>query len=213
MPVPGTHQGPRRAFWDRGEVRISQSFAETLAASKLAKLPHVSSPRQPTEPVSPRRRRQIGWMFVAAQAVLLILVFTVPTSLAATMFEVTSWHRRSGFLFSIAGFALVVTSAIALGRRLTAHPDPNGWGDLRVRGLYRFVRHPMYSGVMALAIGATISTGSAMRGGATLALIVLFNAKARFEEQALAQYFADYTSYAATTPRFLPFRLRGTRRM
>jgi protein-S-isoprenylcysteine O-methyltransferase Ste14 len=102
------------------------------------------------------------------------------------------------------GFVLVAISAIELGRALTAHPSPKRSATLRSGGLYRLMRHPMYTGVMALSIGSALPSGSALRVAGTIGLIILFNIKSRFEERALAEHFAGYPAYANVTPRFIP---------
>ena len=104
----------------------------------------------------------------------------------------------------LAGAALIGVSALGLGRGLTAHPSPNGHVPLRRSGLYRWMRHPMYTGVMALTLGAASAAGSLVRTGGATALIALFNVKARVEERSLAAHFPEYVGYASVTPRFLP---------
>jgi protein-S-isoprenylcysteine O-methyltransferase Ste14 len=62
----------------------------------------------------------------------------------------------------------------------------------------------MYTAVMLLAVGVATRSASWLVVAQTVALIVLFNVKARWEERRLAETFPDYKSYQATTPRFLP---------
>ncbi len=49
----------------------------------------------------------------------------------------------------------MVVAATALGRGLTAAPLPNSHAELRTGGLYRFVRHPIYSGLLLFAVART----------------------------------------------------------
>ena len=75
---------------------------------------------------------------------------------------------------------------------------------LRTGGLYRAVRHPIYSGLLLTAGSFTIASGSLPRLLALAALVALLTAKARWEERHLARRFADYPASAAHTPRFVP---------
>ncbi len=150
-----------------------------------------------------------GWLLVGLQGLLLLGVFAGPTAPALTT---SNSLRSAGNLFEIVGVALIAISAIELGRRLTAHPIPNGRGSLYRSGLYRFVRHPMYTGVMTVAIGATLANSSIVRSVSASLLIMLFNVKARFEERSLAAHFPEYPTYAATTGRFLPVSRRQNRK-
>ncbi|MCB1248080.1 MAG: hypothetical protein KDB36_01655, partial [Acidimicrobiales bacterium] len=72
-------------------------------------------------------------------------------------------------------------------------------------GLFRLVRHPIYTGVMALALGTALRLANPWAMLAALALVAWFMAKARWEERHLAARYPDYAAYAATTPRFVPF--------
>jgi protein-S-isoprenylcysteine O-methyltransferase Ste14 len=145
--------------------------------------------------------RTIVWTLVAIQGLLLLGVFVGPNTPALRAPEAL---RVAGQFIQAIGVALIVISAIELGRRLTAHPTPNGRGSLRRSGLYRFVRHPMYTGVMAMAIGSSLTNSSVVRGASTGMLVLLFAIKARFEELSLVAHFTEYSSYASTTGRFLP---------
>jgi len=109
---------------------------------------------------------------------------------------------------TVVGLAVVVIGGTGLGRGLTATPLPNAHARLRTGGLYRFVRHPIYSGLLLTMASLTVASGSVFRLITLGLLIVLLTVKARWEEARLAQRFEGYAGYAARTPRFLPFRLR-----
>ena len=109
---------------------------------------------------------------------------------------------------SVVGVLLMVIGATGLGRGLTATPLPNAHAQLRTGGLYRFVRHPIYSGLLLTMTSFTAASGSMLRLLTLCALFVLLTAKARWEERRLAQRFEGYAEYAARTPRFVPVRWR-----
>ncbi len=98
----------------------------------------------------------------------------------------------------------MVVAGTALGRGLTAAPLPNSHAELRTAGLYRFVRHPIYSGLLLLTVALTLTSGSLWTTAACVALVVLINVKARWEEGHLARRFSAYAGYAVRTPRFVP---------
>ncbi len=107
-------------------------------------------------------------------------------------------------LGTVVGLAVMVIGATGLGRGLTATPLPNAHAQLRTGGLYRYARHPIYTGLMLTMGSITVASGSALRLLALTALVVLLNVKARWEEARLAQRFEAYPDYAAHTPRFVP---------
>jgi protein-S-isoprenylcysteine O-methyltransferase Ste14 len=106
------------------------------------------------------------------------------------------------------GLAVMVVGATGLGRGLTATPLPNAHAQLRTKGLYRYSRHPIYSGLILTMASVTVASGSAFRLLVLGALVVLLTMKARWEETRLARRFEGYADYAARTPRFVSFRLR-----
>jgi protein-S-isoprenylcysteine O-methyltransferase Ste14 len=151
---------------------------------------------------SDRRR---GWALVALQFVLLAVIVVSPGGVWA----VPGTFRTVGTVMRVVGAAAIVAGALRLGRGLSVHPTPTESAVLRTDGPYRFVRHPIYSGVLLLATGITATSGSAAAVVAFAGLAVLLNVKARFEEVLLLRRFPDYGAYASRTPRFVPsFRRR-----
>jgi protein-S-isoprenylcysteine O-methyltransferase Ste14 len=86
-------------------------------------------------------------------------------------------------------------------------PLPNQHARLRTRGLYRHVRHPIYSGLLLFGAAHTAGSGSIHQVGVLALLTGLLSGKARWEEARLRPEFPGYTEYALTTPKFIP-RLR-----
>lgn len=148
------------------------------------------------------RDTALAWLFVTVQFALLILIMLLPPGDA---WPVPAWLDTVGFALELVGAAALVIAIVNLGRSLTPLPTPVPHGELRVGGLYRWVRHPIYAGIIALVVGATLRSASVVVGAATAALIGWFMLKARWEEQHLARRYPGYTAYAATTPRFVPF--------
>jgi protein-S-isoprenylcysteine O-methyltransferase Ste14 len=102
------------------------------------------------------------------------------------------------------GLVILGLSFLALGKSLTAHPIPAKQGELVTDGLYRLARHPIYTGVLAIGLAMSLSGGLFPHALFFIALVVLLNYKASFEEQLLRARYVDYASYAEKTGRFLP---------
>jgi protein-S-isoprenylcysteine O-methyltransferase Ste14 len=109
---------------------------------------------------------------------------------------------------AVVGLVVMVIGATGLGRGLTATPLPNAHARLRTGGLYRYVRHPIYSGLLLTMASFTVASGSVFRLLTLGVLVLLLTVKARWEEKRLARRFEGYAGYAARTPRFVPVRLR-----
>lgn len=150
------------------------------------------------------RDTAVAWLFVGVQLALLVVIVFLPPGDA---WPVPTWLDTVGLVLEAMGAIVLVVGIVNLGRSLTPLPTPVDHAVLRVGGLYRLVRHPIYSGIIALVVGLTIRSASLAVASASLALIVWFTLKARWEEQHLRRRYPDYAEYAARTPRFLPFRL------
>ncbi len=107
-------------------------------------------------------------------------------------------------MLELAGLVVLGVGLLNLGRSARPLPTPVRGGELRSTGLYRLVRHPIYTGVMAFAIGSAIPSGSVAIAAATVALVAWLEIKARWEERRLEVRYPAYASYAARTPRFIP---------
>ncbi len=108
------------------------------------------------------------------------------------------------------GAALILLSAVGaaasalhLGRALTPLPHPNGTG-MTARGVYRWVRHPMYTSVLVGCAGVATARGSLAVWVVTGILAAFFDAKTRLEEGLLVSTYDGYSSYAARTGKFIP---------
>lgn len=77
---------------------------------------------------------------------------------------------------------------------------------LVVRGLYRFVRNPMYVGVLAVILGQAVLFRSTALGLYALAVGTAFHGFVRlYEEPRLAREFgSEYEAYRARVGRWLP---------
>ena len=148
-----------------------------------------------------RRERQVAAAAVAAQVALLTAQVLLkrrhdwPTPAAVKL--VTG-------AVAMAGVAVIGAAGSSLGRGLTASPLPNPHAELRTDGLYRYVRHPIYTGVLAMSWARTAASGDRRQVALSVLLMLLFYGKSTLEEQVLARRFSAYPSYAAGTPRFIP---------
>lgn len=146
-------------------------------------------------------RHTVGWAFVGAQIALLVLLVVSPSG---DDWSTPGWLMGLGWLVSVLGVVIAVAAGLRLGAALTPTPVPTDRGDLTTHGLYRYVRHPIYTGVLAVVLGIVLRSGSTVTALIGLALLAFFTVKARWEEGQLRDAYLDYAAYAARTPRFVP---------
>jgi len=114
------------------------------------------------------------------------------------------------------GIALCVVSLAVIVAALVAHamvnrtiqvnvcPSPDSKKQLVVRGIYAYVRHPMYLSGSLLLLGAAIWHGNVVAIGGGLMAAFFFYLKSIHEEQLLLQMYAGYPEYMKRTGRLLP---------
>jgi protein-S-isoprenylcysteine O-methyltransferase Ste14 len=158
------------------------------------------------EVAASQQDRTTARLLVAGQLALLV---AVAVQRRGTSWPVPHMLRGLSWCGQIAGVALSVTAAVRLGPGLTASPLPNAQSELHTDGLYEYVRHPVYAGVMLAAGSRTLATGNRAALLPLGLLGVLLHVKSGFEERRLAQRFPGYAGYAARTPRLVPTPFRA----
>lgn len=141
-----------------------------------------------------------SWLFVSAQALMLLLLVFLTNAKTAPVHSVV----LAGRFIEVAGAIILIISFYDLRKSLTALPLPKENGVLQIHGLYNYVRHPMYVGVLVLSLGIAVSSGSVVKYLLILALYILFSFKARYEEKLLLAKYSGYKAYMQKTHRFLP---------
>jgi protein-S-isoprenylcysteine O-methyltransferase Ste14 len=112
-----------------------------------------------------------------------------------------------GLILFVSGLGLAVWARIYLGRNwgmpMTERAEP----ELVTSGPYRFVRHPIYSGLLLGLLGTALATNLFW----LIALVILgayFTYSATVEERLMTTSFAaDYAGYKAHTKMLIPFVL------
>jgi protein-S-isoprenylcysteine O-methyltransferase Ste14 len=101
-----------------------------------------------------------------------------------------------GALVMAAGVVVAVLAVAGLGPSLTALPAPVAHGRLRTEGPYSLVRHPIYSGLLLLALGwSMVTTPWCLL--LVAALGVVLDLKRRVEERWLRAAYPEYPMYEA----------------
>ena len=146
---------------------------------------------------------QRGGLWVVGQIVLMCAV------VAGGLLYRNQWHCLAA---SLCGGALLlvaagcgIAGAISLGRNLSPLPKPSSGTQLVQTGVYRFMRHPLYTAVLCGSIGWALVWQSWPALLAALALVPLLAAKARREERWLRQQFPEYAAYEQRVQRFIPW--------
>src|SRR3569833_3244253 len=149
------------------------------------------------------QRGEICGVILAVLLVLLVLAPAVgpPWPSAAAI-------RVLGAACLAVGLPILAWRALHLGRSLPPFPRPLPEGRLVPSGVFRFVRHPIYFGVLLCALGYALMTTSVLCLVLTIILSVFFDMKARREEVWLQARYPDYAAYRTRVKKLIPWIYR-----
>ncbi len=139
---------------------------------------------------------------------LLIRGHRLPYSLSARVLpriEVIAW---AGAALSVAGLAFCIWARVTLGRNWSGAVTLKEEHELIERGPYRLVRHPIYTGLIAMFLATAIVLGHV---GGIIGLVLVFISfwiKLSDEERVMLKQFPDqYAAYQHRVKRIIPFVL------
>lgn len=145
-----------------------------------------------------------GGLWVLTQIPLMLAVLVVPLRFGAGHFIPAGMLSVVGMMLTVSGFFLAVWALRGLGDALTPFPQPLDDATLNQRGPYRWMRHPIYSGVMLAGFGWALWWLSAAGAICALVLALFFDRKAAHEENWLRQKYREYSDYAQRVKKFIP---------
>lgn len=119
-------------------------------------------------------------------------------------FSLPLWIQWISLVLAVIGCSIVVLAILQLRNSLTAFPTPKDGSVLITNGLYKWVRHPIYTGILLSVYGYALYSTSSSRLIISLVLTALFFIKTEYEERQLKKKYPLYTEYAERTGRFFP---------
>lgn len=151
---------------------------------------------------------------------ILYLVFTVAAFYLMFSHDVThdwlrlrilppdDWIENVGIAVTAAGLLFSIWARAHLGRNWSGTVTVKVGHELIRSGPYRWVRHPIYSGMILAMLGTAINRGQ-LRGVIAVILLWLgFTIKSRIEERMMTTTFGpEYEEYHRSTGAIIP-RLR-----
>jgi protein-S-isoprenylcysteine O-methyltransferase Ste14 len=130
---------------------------------------------------------------------------------ASPVFWFAEYRLRTGPLVAgviclVIGLWLFYRSHADLGKNWSLTLEVREGHQLIMHGVYREVRHPMYSALALYSVGQALVIPNWVAGLSNLvAFAVLFSLRVEAEERMMAQQFGnEYAAYTARTKRLIP---------
>ncbi len=142
-----------------------------------------------------------GELWFVLQIVLFALILLAPK---VSSFPFPLWLRALGLILFLLGGIIGTLGLVALGRNLSPFPKPIEGGNLVQTGVYGWVRHPIYSGLILGTLGWALLTDALLGLVLVVVLFVFFDLKSRREERWLTETYPDYTGYRQRVKKLIP---------
>jgi len=104
----------------------------------------------------------------------------------------------------VLGGAVIASAGISLRPSLRISPIPKVDSPLIAIGIYKYVRHPMYLGVILIGIGLAGFADSSATWIMAGILVIDLNFKSRFEDELLREIHPESFHYQLHTSRIIP---------
>ena len=142
------------------------------------------------------------YMFFAFEAILVLFYFNLRWG------EAVAWQRICSGILLIASALIAISGFYALKK----YGKPaNDWEDttrLIQEGIFRHIRHPLYTSLMMLSLGILVHHwGIPAVAACAVAMVFLLAASMVEERENLDKFGDDYRKYRKGTKRYLPFLL------
>ncbi|MEM3081393.1 MAG: methyltransferase [Nitrososphaerota archaeon] len=151
-----------------------------------------------------------GYVLVSALNIPLRLGFLLPVRMFG-VFLTAAWSMFIGWVFrfrrpkDVLVSMYITFSRVRSRVKLLDRKEP-----LIIQGPYRYVRHPLYFGVVLLAFGCWLLLDYSFLAVWAVLLLLWFNfVIASFEEAELKAIFGEqYKHYSNKVPKMIPFKIR-----
>ncbi len=139
---------------------------------------------------------------------LYVALFFIPffDQRSVAVFEAGEPLRWLGDILCLLGYGLIYWSGVALGRQYSADVTIQEGHRLITGSIYRAIRHPRYLGIMALALGISLTFRSWIGLVASIFFLALLLYRIRDEEATMLKEFgAEWMAYCKRSWRLVPY--------
>jgi len=144
---------------------------------------------------------RLGRALVAAQFGLLGLLLALPPGDLPWFSNGWSWLARAAALLAV---ALAASAYRSLRPAFRVRPEPRAGAPFIAHGIYRWIRHPMYTAVLMLAVSMVVHVRSLIAVLVWWLLALVLYVKSRYEDALWRDREPAAADYQRRVGRFLP---------
>ena len=144
------------------------------------------------------------YVFFAFESLLALLFFNI----GFWAVNVLSWYQILSWIFLVSSAFIAISGFYNLKKY--GKPDDE-WENTTVlinRGIFRYIRHPLYSSLILLVLGILLKRVTLLTIVlCSICILFLITASLMEERENLVKFGDAYTNYKRTTIRYIPFIL------
>jgi len=153
-----------------------------------------------------RAQRLRYWILLVIACVLLLYGRRFPNPLNQGIVPHVAPIAWVAAVLCVIGLAFALWARVTLGRNWSGMVTLKEGHELVERGPYRFVRHPIYTGILTMFFATALALGHLAGFAGTLLLFASFWIKLGDEEKLMLQQFPErYAAYRRRAKRIIPF--------
>jgi protein-S-isoprenylcysteine O-methyltransferase Ste14 len=136
----------------------------------------------------------------------LLAIQTLPAPMNLLVTPNGLWARAAGVLVCVLGLFVTLWARRTLAGNWSSDVTFKTGHELIRRGPYRFVRHPIYTGLLIMCLGTTIEIARLRSWLALPLMAAAFWIKLKQEERLMLRHFPDeYRAYQKQVKALVPF--------
>ena len=142
------------------------------------------------------------YVFFAFESLLALLFFNI----GFWAVNVLSWYQILSWIFLVSSAFIAISGFYGLKKY--GKPDDE-WENTTLlinRGIFRYIRHPLYSSLILLVLGILLKRVTLLTVVlCSICIFFLITASLMEERENLKKFGDAYTTYKRTTMRYVPF--------
>lgn len=137
--------------------------------------------------------------------VICLLFIVQPSLFSSLRFESNAWIQAAGLLMAFTALPMGISVFRNLGRNITDTVETRAHHELVTSGIYRFIRHPLYTTGFLFFFGLGLIAGLwPVLSLSVIVLVTLYVRTFTEEDHLIAEFGDRYRVYMERTGKFIP---------